>query len=276
MGSLNGKVALVTGAGRGVGLALAKRFAADGAKLVINDLDEEPAAEAVSQLEAMGASVVSCVGSVSDDDFADRFIAAAVDNFGTIDIVVNNAGYTWDNVIQKMSDEQFQAMLDVHMVAPFRILRAAAPVFRGAAKAEAQDGRRTHRKVVNVSSIVGVVGGAGQSNYASAKAGMIGLTKTLAREWGRYNVNVNAVAFGHIDTRLTATYDDGGPTVVEIEGRQIGTGVPQWVVDAYVPSIPLGRVGTPEDAAGSVYILCLPEADYVSGQVLLVTGGSAE
>lgn len=276
MSKLKGKVVLITGAGRGIGLALAKKFASEGTRLVVNDLDAKTLDDALPQLRTLGAEVVSYVGNVSEDGFAERFIDTAVNTFGTIDIIVNNAGYTWDNVIQKMTDEQFQSMLDVHLMAPFRILRAALPVLRAAAKSDSDAGIYTHRKIVNVSSISGVVGAAGQTNYSAAKAGVIGLTKALSREWGRYRVNVNAVAFGHIETRLTATYDEGSPNLVEIEGRQIGTGVPKAIVDAYVQTIPLGRVGTPEDAAGAIYILCLPEADYITGQVVLATGGTAE
>lgn len=275
MGRLDNKVALVTGAGRGIGQAIACKFAEEGARLVINDLDLEPARETVAKLEDRGAEAVACVGNVMSENFGEHFVETAIESFGTIDILVNNAGYTWDNVIQKMADGQFQAMLDVHLVAPFRILRAAAPHIRATAKAESAMGKRVHRKVVNVSSVAGVFGGPGQANYSSAKAGVIGLTKTMAREWGRYNVNVNCVAFGHIDTRLTAIYENR-PTTVEIEGREIGIGVPKSVLDAYLPSIPLGRVGTPQDAAGAVFLLCTPESDYISGQVLLVTGGAVE
>jgi len=275
MGKFDGKVALVTGAGRGIGQAIAMKLASEGAKIVVNDLDEAPADETVSLVKAQDVEAVGCVGSVTEEGFSDRLVETALHSFGAIDIIVNNAGYTWDNVIQKMTDEQFQAMLDVHLIAPFRILRSAAPFIRQTAKAEQAEGRRIHRKVVNVSSISGVYGIAGQANYSSAKAGVIGLTMALAKEWGRYCVNVNAVAFGHIDTRLTATYE-GQPNSVEIDGKVIGAGVPKEVVDAYVPTIPLGRVGTPEDAAGAVYLLCLPEADYISGQVVNVTGGAVE
>ena len=275
MTRLTDKVALITGAGRGIGLAIAEKLGQEGARLVINDLDEEPASQAVQSLKERGYQAVACVGSVTEHGFAERFIQTAIDEFGGVDIIINNAGYTWDGVIQKMTDEQFQAMLDVHMVAPFRILRAAAPFIRQASKAEVAEGRVVHRKIVNVSSITGIVGLAGQANYSSAKAGLIGFTKTMAKEWGRYNVNVNCVAFGHIDTRMTATYEDA-PSKVDIGGRDIVVGIPKQMVDDYVATIPLGRVGTPQDAAGSVFLLCSPEADYISGQVLQVTGGAVE
>ncbi|MBI1386102.1 MAG: SDR family oxidoreductase [Rhizobiales bacterium] len=275
MGNLDGKVALVTGAGRGIGLAISQKLAREGARVVVNDLDPEPAQDAVARLEANGGQAAACVGNVTESGFAQRFVDQAIERFGRIDVIVNNAGYTWDSVIQKMTDEQFQAMLDVHLVAPFRILRAAAPYIRSATREEAEQGLCVHRKVVNVSSITGIVGLPGQANYSSAKAGIIGLTKTMAKEWGRYKVNVNCVAFGHIDTRLTATYETE-PHTLEIEGREIRTGIPKELVEAYVPSIPLGRVGTPDDAAGAVYLLCTPESDYISGQVLQVTGGAVE
>ncbi len=272
MGVFDGKVAMVSGSGRGIGRALAEKFAREGARLVINDLDEAPAAEAVAAMQALGAEAVACVGSVTDDDFPDRFVAAAVENFGVPDIIVNNAGYTWDNVIQKMDDKQFRDIIDVHLVAPFRILRAAGDVIREAAKVEIGSGNPVHRKVVNISSVSGVYGNAGQANYSSAKAGIVGLTKALAKEWGRYNVNVNAVAFGLINTRLTQALDDEGASI-NIEGREIAVGIQRKRLQAADMMIPLGHAGSVEEAAGAVYILCLPEANYVSGQLLICDGG---
>ena len=197
----------------------------------------------------------------------------ALDSYGRLDIIVNNAGYTWDNVIQKTSDEQWYAMLDVHLTAPFRILRAASDYIRSAAKAEAAAGTPVVRKVVNVSSISGVLGNAGQIGYAAGKAGINGMTKTLAKEWGRYQVTVNSVGFGLIKTRLTETAADA-PGTIDIEGRQIKVGVNPELLAAIEPSIPLGRAGTPRDGAGAIYLLCIPESDYITGQVLLCTGGA--
>lgn len=208
------------------------------------------------------------------DGFADRFVGTAVSTFGGLDIVINNAGFTWDNVIQKMTDEQFDTIIDVHLKAPFRILRAAQPVISRAARAEREAGQRVNRKVVNISSVAGVFGNAGQANYSSGKSGVIGMTKTLAKEWGRYNVNVNCVAFGFIETRLTSTAADGQSTI-EVEGRKIKVGVNRHLLEMLKSAIPLGRPGTPEEAAGSVVMLTYPEADYVSGQ-LLITGGGFE
>jgi 3-oxoacyl-[acyl-carrier protein] reductase len=184
---------------------------------------------------------------------------------------VNNAGYTWDNVIQKMTDEQWYAMVDVHLTAPFRILRAAQPVLRALAKQDGEAGRRVVRKVVNISSIAGLFGNAGQSNYSTAKSGIVGLTQTLAKEWGRMNVTVNCVAFGFIKTRLTVSAD--GHATENIDGRDIKVGINPDLLTAMERMIPLSRGGSPEDAAGAVYLLCIPESDYVSGQTLLCSGG---
>ncbi|HSV48088.1 MAG TPA: SDR family oxidoreductase [Ramlibacter sp.] len=272
MSKLTGKTALVTGSGRGIGRALALKLASEGARVVVNDLDAEPANEVVETIRAQGGEAVACAGSVTASDFAERFIKTAVDHFKGIDIIVNNAGYTWDNVIQKMTDEQWYAIMDCHLTAPFRILRAAQPVISAAAKVEAAAGKEVFRKVVNISSIA-AGGNAGQANYSSAKAGLLGMTKTLAREWGRLKVNVNAVAFGHIETRLTQALAGADSKTVTIEGREIKVGIQQSMIDASKQVIPLGRPGTPEEAADSVYLFCSPESNYVSGQVLVCGGG---
>ncbi|MCE2680884.1 MAG: SDR family oxidoreductase [Burkholderiales bacterium] len=268
---LEGKVALVTGSGRGIGRAIALKLAGEGARIVLNDLDAGPANETVDEIRAAGGQAVACVGSVTAPDFADRFVGMAVSEFKGLDIIVNNAGYTWDNVIQKMSDEQWYAMIDCHLTAPFRILRAAQPVIRNLSKAETEAGQRVVRKVVNISSVAGLFGNAGQTNYSTAKAGIVGMTQTLAKEWGRLNVTVNCVAYGLIKTRLTVTAD--GASTANIEGRDIKVGVNPDLMAAMERGIPLGRGGTPEEAAGAVYLLCIPESDYVSGQTLLCSGG---
>ncbi|MEU5397873.1 SDR family oxidoreductase [Streptomyces sp. NPDC005963] len=264
MGTLDGKVAIVSGSGRGIGREIALKLASEGASVVVNDLDRGPAEETAADIEAAGGKAVTCVGSVTAEDFAERFTASAVDSFGGLDIVVNNAGYTWDTVIQKMTDEQWDAILDVHLKAPFRILRAAQPYFRN-------NPVDHHRKVVNISSTSGFYGNLGQVNYAAAKAGLIGVTKTLAKEWGRYRVNVNAVAFGYILTRMTeATAADDA--TVEIEGRRIKVGLNPEKAAMASKIIPLGRPGTPQEAAGAVYVMCLQETNYVNGQCLVVDG----
>ncbi|CAA2110078.1 SDR family NAD(P)-dependent oxidoreductase [Variovorax paradoxus] len=268
---LDGKVALITGSGRGIGRAIALKLASEGARIVVNDLDAEPAEDTVQAIRAAGGQAVACVGSVSAPDFAERFVGTAVSEYKGLDIVVNNAGYTWDSVVQKMTDEQWYAMIDVHLTAPFRILRAAQPVIRALSKAETEAGRRVVRKVVNISSVAGLFGNAGQANYATAKAGIVGMTQTLAKEWGRMNVTVNCVAFGFIQTRLTASTAEA--TTANIEGREIKVGINPGLLSMMEQSIPLGRGGTPEEAAGAVYLLCAPESDYVSGQTLMCTGG---
>ena len=273
MSKLAGRVALVTGAGRGIGRAIALKLASEGAHLVINDFDEEPALETLAELRSQGAEAVGCNGDVAAPEFGERFVRTALDTFGALDIIVNNAGYTWDNVIQKMTDEQLDKMLDVHLKGPFRILRAAIPAIREFAKKEAEAGKRVHRKIVNISSMVGLYGNAGQANYASAKAAIVGLTRSLAKEWGRYNVNVNAVAFGWIDTRLTKPIDPDNQANVAVGGESIRIGANAGALEAFRQLIPLGRPGTPAEAAGAVYLLCTPEADYISGQVLVAGGG---
>ena len=268
---LEGKVALITGSGRGIGRAIALKLASEGARIVVNDLDDGPAQEVVEEIRAAGGEAVACAGSVTAPDFAERFIGTAVSQYKGLDIIVNNAGYTWDNVIQKMTDEQWYAMIDCHLTAPFRILRAAQPVIRSLGKAEAEAGQRVVRKVVNISSVAGLFGNAGQTNYSSAKAGITGMTQTLAKEWGRMNVTVNCVAYGLVKTRLTVSAV--GDSTANIDGREIKVGVNPDLMAAMERGIPLGRGGTPEEAAGAVYLLCIPESDYVSGQTLMCSGG---
>jgi 3-oxoacyl-[acyl-carrier protein] reductase len=268
---LTDRVAIVTGAGRGIGQQIALRLARAGAAVVVNDLDDLPAKETVEQIVATGGRAVAVAGSVLDDDLPESLVRAAVDELGGLHIIVNNAGFTWDSVIQRMTDEQWDTILDVHLKAPFRLLRAAQPVISAAVKAERADGRSVVRKVVNISSLAGVGGNAGQANYSAAKAGVEGLTRTLSKEWGRLAVTVNAVAFGLISTRLTRPMDGVGS--IEVDGREIKVGVNPDLLATMESMIPLGRAGTAEEAAGAVYLLCLPESDYVSGQTLVCAGG---
>jgi len=272
MGTLDGKVALVTGAGRGIGAATARKLAGSGAKIVLGELDPEPAEETAAAIVAAGGSAVPLIGDVAAPDFGEKAVAAALESFGDLDIIVNNAGYIWNTAIQNTSDAQWYAMIDVHATAPFRILRAAQPHFRAAARREAEAGAAKHRKVVNISSVSGLYGAATQLAYSAAKASLIGVTRTLAKEWGRLRVNVNCVAFGYVDTRLTQRYE-GAPPTIEVKGGRYKVGLDGGVLDAMTPTIPLGRPGTPEEAAGAVYLFCIPESDYVSGQVLVCDGG---
>ncbi len=268
-----GKVAIVTGSGRGIGRATAELLAEHGARVVVNDLKEDVAEEAASAIRAKGGEVLVVAGSITDPKFPDRLAKATVDKFGALDVIVNNAGYTHDGVIHKMSDEQWEAMLDVHLTGPFRLLRAASLYWREWAKAEIADGKQVMRKVINVSSTSGVAGNAGQVNYSAGKMGIVGVTKTLAREWGRLNVNVNAVAYGFIETRLTAA-KEAASGKAEVDGQQVELGIPEEMRKLAKRMIPLGRSGTPEEAAGPVLFLASPLADYVTGHVVLVTGGS--
>ncbi|MFD6452578.1 SDR family NAD(P)-dependent oxidoreductase [Nocardia sp. NPDC060220] len=269
--SLAGKTAIVSGSGRGIGAAVARKLAANGAAVVVNDLDPEAARQVAAEIVAAGGRAAVCAGSVTDPDFGVRFVGTAVDSFGGLDIIINNAGYTWDSVVQKMTDEQWDAILDVHLKAPFQILRAAQPVISAAAKREREEGNPVTRKVVNISSLAGLYGNAGQANYSAGKAGILGLTKAVAKEWGRYRVTVNAVAFGLIQTRLTESASED--TTIDIAGQEIKVGVNPMLLQAAQHIAPLGRLGTPEEAAGAVYLLCLPESDYITGEVLACSGG---
>lgn len=270
MGVLDGKAAIVTGSARGIGRATAEVLAEHGARVLINDLDGDVAEQAATEIPG-DTAVFS--GDLTKEGICDQLVQKAMDEFGQLDIVVNNAGYTWDSVIQKMTDEQWQAVMDVHVTAPFRILRAAAEPIRKFAKAESAEGREVYRKVVNISSVSGLGGNAGQVNYASGKAAVVGMTKTLAKEWGRYRVNVNCVAFGFIRTRMTQPLGDANAPV-EVAGRKVAFGVQSALLDQLEKQqIPLGRLGTVEEAAGGVYLFCIPESDYVSGQVITVGGG---
>lgn len=271
---LEGRVALVTGAGRGVGAATARMLAREGARLVVNDLDADAARETVQAIEGAGGSAMACVGSVTDADFPEHLIQTSLAGCGGIDIIVNNAGYIWNSALHNHSDEQWQAMLDMHVTAPFRILRAFAPWLREQAGREIEaDGIARARKVVNVSSVSGTTGAATQAGYSAGKAAVIGLTRTLAKEWGRFNVCVNCVAFGHIDTRLTQTYTGPAPTIA-VSGRDYRVGLTEAQIDAVQRATPLQRTGTPEDAAGAITLFCLPYSDFITGEVLTCSGGA--
>jgi 3-oxoacyl-[acyl-carrier protein] reductase len=271
-GLLQGKTAIITGAGRGIGRAAATLFAQHGANVVLSDIDPEPAKQAVEAIIAAGGQAVSVPGDVTDRAFPDLIVNAAIEHFRGIDIIVNNAGYTWDAVIHKMTDKQWEDILAVHLTAPFRIIRAASTFLRETAKREkGERGAALARKIVNVSSTSGTRGNAGQSNYSSGKAGVIGLTKTLAKEWGQFNIQVNAVAFGRIDTRLTQAKEKG--ETIHRGEAEIAIGIPAERLDRTTPMIPMGRAGTPEEGAGAVLFFASPLSNYVSGQVLEVAGG---
>ena len=268
--TLSGKTAIVTGGGRGIGRAIVQRLVSAGADALACDLDQESLQRTKASVRNSERVAVLC-GDLMEPDVPQRVVDAALESFGAIDIVVNCAGFSWDGVIQKTTDEQFQAMLNIHIMAPFRLLRAASGYLREAAKREIAEGQRVMRKVVNITSISGTDGNPGQAGYAAGKAGVVGLTKTLAKEWGRYNVNVNAVGFGLIETRMIQPLKPGGE--INLRGKNIPIGVQPALLDSLVTDCPLGRTGSPEEAAGAVLFFCSPLSDYVTGEVLICSGG---
>jgi len=268
MGVLDGKSAIVTGSARGIGRAVAELLSEHGAQVLINDLDGDVAEQAAGEIK--GETTVFA-GDLTAEGVCDQLVQKAVDEFGKIDIIVNNAGYTWDGPVHKMEDRQFQAMLDIHTIVPFRMIRALAPHWREAAKRERGEGREVFRKIVNVTSISGTMGNAGQANYSSAKAGVTGLTKTIAKEWGQFKINVNAVAFGFVETRLTQAKEQA--EAIEREGEKIELGIPEQQRAMASMIIPLGRPAQPEEAAGPILFLSSELSNYIHGQVLNVTGG---
>jgi 3-oxoacyl-[acyl-carrier protein] reductase len=270
MGLLDGKTAIITGSARGIGRATAELFAAEGAQVTINDIDGDIAEQASGELQG---ETIAVSGDLTKGNACDEVVQKTVDAFGKVDILVNNAGYTWDGVAHRMTDEQFQAMLDIHVVVPFRMCRAVAPHMREPAKAERERGEEVFRKIVNITSISGTMGNAGQVNYSSGKAAVTGLTKTLAKEWGGFKVNVNAVAFGFVETRLTQAKEKGETVKAGEGGPEVSIGVPEQMRNLASAIIPLGRPAQPEEAAGPVLFLASPLANYIHGQILNVTGG---
>ena len=268
MGILDDKVAIVTGSARGIGRATAELFASQGAKVLINDLDGDVAQQTASEIE--GETIVFG-GDLTKPGVCDELVGTVIGAWGTVDVLVNNAGYTLDAPVHKMSDDAFQRMIEIHNVVPFRMCRAVAPHMREPAKLEREQGVEVFRKIVNVSSISGTMGNAGQANYASGKSGVVGLTKTLAKEWGQFKINVNAVAFGYIETRLTADKDTDN--TIEIDGQTVQLGIPSQLRELAPALIAMGRPGLPAEAAGGVFLLCTPWANYITGQVLTISGG---
>lgn len=266
--SLEGRIAIVTGAARGIGLASAKRLATAGARVLLCDLDANALAQAEAEVDGETATLAV---DLTEADASEAVVSTAIERWGDLHIIFNNAGYNWDAPLVDLTDEQIQAMLDVHLIAPMRILRAAGRHFRSAADTEATEGRIVYRKVINSSSISGTMGNPNQANYNAAKAGVIGLTKGLAKEWGQWNVNVNAIAPGFVDTRLTAVGSEAGS--ISVGGREIALGITSEHRRKGVDVVPLGRPGTPDEVARIVLVLASPASDYMTGQVLSVTGG---
>jgi 3-oxoacyl-[acyl-carrier protein] reductase len=270
MGLLDGKTAIITGSARGIGHATAELFASEGAQVTVNDIDGDIAEQAASEIQG---DTIAVAGDLTKPGACDEVVQKTVDAFGKVDILVNNAGYTWDGVAHRMSDEQFQAMLDIHLIVPFRMCRAVAPHLRDPAKAERDRGEEVFRKIINITSVSGTMGNAGQVNYSSGKAGVTGLTKTLAKEWGQFKVNVNAVAFGFVETRLTQAKEKGETVKAGEGGPEVAIGVPEQMRQMAAMVIPFGRPAQPEEAAGPVLFLASPLANYIHGQVINVTGG---
>ena len=240
------RTALITGAGRGIGRATAVRLARDGVRIAINYRSDDAAAEETKSLvEAAGATARLVKGDVSADGDAERIVKEALAfGEGRLDVLVNNAGITRDNLLLRMSAQEWDAVLDLNLRGTFLVTKAAMrPMLKQRAG-----------RIVNVASIAGVTGNAGQANYAAAKAGIIGFTKTIAREMASRNVTANAVAPGFVPTDLTSI-------------------VPKEVQDAMLKQIPLGRFGTVEDVANAIAFLTSDEASYITGQVLVVDGG---
>jgi 3-oxoacyl-[acyl-carrier protein] reductase len=269
---LDGRVALVTGGGRGIGAATCRLLASEGARVVVNDRDPGPCDEVAQEIRESGGEALSLAADITASASPEALIEGCLASYGELDIIVNNAGYVWNSAMHNHSDEQWQAMLDMHATAPFRVLRAYYPWLKEKVRTEAAAGNVRCRKIVNISSVSGTEGAATQIAYSAGKAAVVGMTKTLAKEWGRLNVTVNCVAFGPIGTRLTQPYD-GDPPTISVGERDYKVGLASGQVDNLVASVPLGRVGMPEDAAGAIYMFCIPESDYVTGQLLLCAGG---
>jgi len=273
-GLLKGQVAIITGSGQGIGEETAYLFAQEGAKVVVSDLDKAKSDKVAANIVAKGGSAISVPGDVTDPKFPETVVAETIKAFGKLHIIVNNAGYTWDGVLHRITDKQWDAMLAVHNTAPFRLVRAAAPHMRDAAKEEIEKtGAAEPRCIINISSTSGLHGNFGQANYATAKMGLVGFTKTIAKEWGAFGIRANTVAFGWVNTRLTA--EKTNENFIEVEGKKVALGIPgvSQGADQRAKAVPLGRAGNVRDAAGGILLMASPHASYITGHTLEVTGG---
>lgn len=272
-GRLKGKTALVTGTAQGIGRALALKLAGEGANVFAIDLDADGLKSLAEEISAAGGACKTFAGDITEVDFGDRAVAVCLEQFGDIHIIVNNAGYIWNSRIVNHTDEQWYAMIDVHATGPFRILRAAGRHFRAQSKLADKEGRTdVTRKVVNVSSISGLYGAETQFSYSAAKSALFGMTRSLAKDWGRYNVTVNCVAFGHIETRLTQEFEGEIPEI-DVGGRKHKVGIPAQAIEMSKAMTPLRRAGSPEDGAGAIFLFCLPESDFITGEIISASGG---
>jgi 3-oxoacyl-[acyl-carrier protein] reductase len=264
---IEGRVAIVTGAGRGIGQGVALKLAEEGAQVVVNDLEQAPLDDTIRQIEAMGGRVAGLAGSVTEEGIGERLASLAVERFGDVHVVVTAAGYTWDGMAHRMSDEQWQAIIDVHLTGTFRVVRDAFKVMRENAREAIDRGERpVARHIVTISSQSGF-GNLGQVNYAAAKAGIVGLTRTIALEGAMFNVLANSVAFGVIDTRLTRARESQ-----EERFGQAVLGIPEAQREKMVDLLPMKRVGTVDEAVGPIVFLCSDPSNYVSGALLEVNG----
>ncbi|MCJ1329646.1 hypothetical protein MMC10_006326 [Thelotrema lepadinum] len=285
-GLLAGQVAIITGSGQGIGAEAARLFANEGASVVVQDIDAghgldlkvadnllssiDKANTVAKSITSAGGRALAVPGDMMDASYIDTLVKKAAEfGNGKIHIIVNNAGFTWDGVIHKMTDKQWDTILALHGTAPFRLVRAAAPYFR------VKDGEP--RNIINISSTTGVNGNAGQVNYAMAKAGVTGLSKAIAKEWGpQFGVRCNTIAFGHILTRLTAAKEEGA-SITTADGTKVALGIPQAQKAAAGSNahmdIPLRRPGTASEAASTILAVASPLFSYVNGQTIMVTGG---
>ena len=255
MGKLDGKVAVVTGSGRGIGRAIVMLLAEEGACVTVNDIDEEPASQTAKEIEEAGGKATWCVADITKAEEAQKLVDTAVEKFGRLNILVNNAGIIRDSAIHRMTDSQWDVCLDINLKGIFNCIRAASEQMR-----KVGGGGR----IINITSVAGLMGNPGQINYSAAKAGVLGITKAVAKEWARFDVTCNAVAYGFVDTRMTKEKEEAEVVM----GEKVG--IPKASRDVFLAKYE-GRVLSPEEAARPVLFLASEDAAFVSGNVIHVT-----